>query len=469
MDVKEIQLSKYKANKIILIFVIINIKFVIMDNVRGNNIFKYIIFLILSLVIINTATFAQEKKVLFLGNSYTAANDLQGLLTSLALSGGHDIYTDKNTPGGYTLAHPDNGHLYNQVSLSKIAAEDWDYVILQEQSQFPVIDYYRDNFTYPGAIELDSIIRASYECSKTMFYMTWGRKYGGQQCIGAYCSVNFIDYAHMQDSLASSYLTMSDYLNTPVCPVGLSWRKSIVENGDPIELFAADGSHPNLAGSYLAACSFYAAIFVESPVGLEFTAGLSESDAQYLQTVAAETVLTNLAAWNIDTTTVISDFTYEQNSNQVAFHNQSVNANSYLWSFGNGDTDTTANPVYTYNHTGQYVISLEAISGCKSDTSFASVLIETTGNHEISPGYVFKVYPNPASNFFVIEIELPEISDNIEIRLINSSGHRVYDSIINPNSGKIKISSDKLPSGSYSLLLYSNNKHIATRSLVLTR
>ncbi|NQU34585.1 MAG: hypothetical protein HQ521_15250 [Bacteroidetes bacterium] len=85
---------------------------------------KHILLAIIIFVLLIYGVNAQEKKVLFLGNSYTAVNDLPSLVGGLALSGGHDIYVDKNTPGGYTLGFPSNGHLYNQTSLDKIALGD---------------------------------------------------------------------------------------------------------------------------------------------------------------------------------------------------------------------------------------------------------------------------------------------------------------------------------------------------------
>ena len=73
--------------------------------------------------------------MLFLGNSYTNVNDLPALFKSLSSAGGFEISVDKSTPGGCTLSNPSNGHLFNAQSLAKIHAENWDYVILQEQSQ----------------------------------------------------------------------------------------------------------------------------------------------------------------------------------------------------------------------------------------------------------------------------------------------------------------------------------------------
>jgi hypothetical protein len=46
-----------------------------------------------------------------------------------------------------------------------------------------------------------------------------------------------------------------------------------------------------LAGSYLAACVFYAKIFGESPVGVNYSAGLADETAAYLQQVAADVTL----------------------------------------------------------------------------------------------------------------------------------------------------------------------------------
>ena len=428
--------------------------------------FSYRIIMLIAFVLGScSGLISQEKKILFLGNSYTAVNNLPSLLEGLAISGGHDIYVDMNTPGGYTLAFPSNGHLYNQNSLDKIAEEDWDYVVLQEQSQFPTIDFYHNNYTFPGAVQLDLIIRQNNECSKTLFYMTWGRKYGGEQCIDNHCSVDFINYAHMQDSLASSYLSMSNYLQTPVCPAGLTWKKSIVLNGDPIELFAGDGSHPSLAGSYLNACAFYASIFHSSPLGLSFTAGLDESEAEYLQQIAGEVVLNNLQLWNIDTTTVVAAFNYNQNGGEVIFENLSLNANQYLWDFGNGDTDTTSNPTYTYYEAGIYNISLLSYSECKEDIIMQNVevVISDINNHDLIP---MVVYPSPVKDYLTVEFETSSINSSMEMIISDIFGvtHKSAKlDIINP----IKINTSSLTNGIYIISIMSDNSMVSASKFIV--
>ena len=53
-----------------------------------------------------------------------------------------------------------------------------------------------------------------------------------------------------------------------------------------------DGSHPDLIGTYLAACTVYAAIYEASPIGNPYTYfdAIDSEMAEFLQTVAWDTV-----------------------------------------------------------------------------------------------------------------------------------------------------------------------------------
>jgi len=73
-------------------------------------------------------------------------------------------------------------------------------------------------------------------------------------------------------------------------PDGLAFATVTGERPD-IVLRMADARHPTLAGTYLAACTFFAALFNQSPEGLEYSAGLDKKDAANLQGVAWQTIL----------------------------------------------------------------------------------------------------------------------------------------------------------------------------------
>jgi hypothetical protein len=118
------------------------------------------------------------KKVLFLGNSYTSVNNLPQMIKDVALSVNDTVVFDVNAPGGYTF----EGHSTNTVSLNKIMAGVWDFVVLQEQSQMPSFpDQQVAADVFPYARALDSIITQYNICGETIFYMTWGRKNGEAQ------------------------------------------------------------------------------------------------------------------------------------------------------------------------------------------------------------------------------------------------------------------------------------------------
>jgi hypothetical protein len=104
--------------------------------------------LLLVFIICSTAN-AQgiKKRALFIGNSYTQVNNLPLMVSNVASSVGDTLVFDSNTPGGFTF----KGHSTNANSLAKISAGNWDYVVLQEQSQlpsFPIFQVQSDVFPF---------------------------------------------------------------------------------------------------------------------------------------------------------------------------------------------------------------------------------------------------------------------------------------------------------------------------------
>lgn len=414
---------------------------------------------------------AQQTNVLFLGNSYTAQNQLPNKFKELALSAGDTVHVDSNTPGGYTLGVPGNAHLYNTNSLDLINEGIWDFVVLQDQSQMPTIPYYRDNYTFPAADSLNTIILHANGCAKTVFYMTWGRKYGGQQCINSYCSPVFTDYFHMQDSLESAYMHMAVSNDAYCAPVGKSWSNSIA-NGDPIELFASDASHPSLAGTYLAACTFYATIFNKSPVGIEYTAGLSFADAEYLQQVAAYTVLGDPGQWNIFPPELYAtSFTYEINGTFGHFTNTTTpDASVYLWDFGDpasGNTNTSSmeNPNHIFSGAGNFTVTLLAGDSCRHDIFQDSLTVITIGITEEEEDMIH-IYPNPATD--VLNIKLGGKSGAIRYVISGLNGRKLLEGLLSSESGKTQIKGlSEFASGIY-LLSLSWDTYQINRKIILS-
>jgi hypothetical protein len=212
-------------------------------------------------------------RVLFIGNSYTYVNDLPGMFSELARSGGHQVEVGTIVEGGFALE--------NHVEASQIGrtltSSQWDYVVLQEQSQLPSVEYSRTNFMYPAVRILVKQIRSNH--AQPLLFETWGHRYG-------YPENGMPSYESMQYEIDQGYLTIARELNVPVAQVGLAWFRAL-KNDPELQLWQEDGSHPSEQGTYLAACVFYVTLYKESPVGLNYRGNLSEEVATQLQEAAA--------------------------------------------------------------------------------------------------------------------------------------------------------------------------------------
>ena len=68
-------------------------------------------------------------------------------------------------------------------------------------------------------------------------------------------------------------------------------------------------------------------------------------------------------------------YSYSTNGLEVTFRNQSTNAQSYSWNFGNGKTSTQKDPTITYSSAGTYSVSLTASNGETTDTYRQSISV----------------------------------------------------------------------------------------------
>jgi hypothetical protein len=352
--------------------------------------------------------------VLFIGNSYTSANNLPQLVQSLSASAGKTLNIDSNMPGGFTMS----GHANDATTISKISQGNWDYVILQEQSQIPAIDYYRYNDMYPALSDLKALIDFYNPCAGIITYMTWGRRFGGIQCdpSNTYCSPNFADFNHMQDSLTSAYLEISELLDFQCAPVGVVWQNIL--NDTTLVLHSTDNSHPNLDGSYVAACAIFSSIWKQGASGLGYTAGLAAPLAQYYQSASDQTVFNSTVNdWNLYINSPVANFSESISFNTVTFSDLSSSIHlplDYLWDFGDGNTSSVPNPLHTYAANGTYTVTLIVSSCIFSDTITKTIQIGTTSIEENLKDRI-ELFPNPASDQVILKADPKLIGMNFTL------------------------------------------------------
>lgn len=348
------------------------------------------------LIIANGIMFAQTtKKVFFIGNSYTAYNNLPQLISYMANSTGNELIYQSHVPGGSNLLQ----HASNSSVTQIINQGDWDYVVLQQQSQMPAFP--NANATFLGAQQLTNQIKQANPCGNVMFYMTWGRKFGDE--VNCANGVDYMcTYEGMDDKIYERYMQMAVDNQGVVSPVGKVWRV-IRETFPEIELFQSDHSHPSYIGSMVAAYTFHTALFKTDPTQITYNGNLSSSIAQQIKQIVKNVVYDNLDEWYLGINDVTSKFNTQQiNANSFQFTNLSHNATTYFWDFGDGNTSVEENPVHTYLNTGNYTVQLTTNACEQTSTVSKNVAVEVlnVNNPDL---LLLKLYPNPASEVLYID------------------------------------------------------------------
>ena len=412
--------------------------------------FFIFVFVLISTVASSQNTSLDSARVLFIGNSYTGVNNLPQLFSDVSSSAGKYVYVDSNTPGGYTFQMQST----DATTTAKIMQGGWDYVVLQAQSQepsFPDGQFFSD--TYPYALTLNNLIKTYNPCAKTVFYMTWGRKNGDAGNCASFPSL--CTYQGMDSLLHLRYCLMADSAHALVSPVGAAWHK-VRDNNPLLELYQSDESHPTVAGSYIAACSFFSVIYKSDPTTITNYAGLDPSDAAFIQNTVKTIAYDSLSKWNVGKFLPQADFSSTNISNYVVnFTNQSTDASSYIWDFGDGATSALTNPSHTYSANGLYNVTLHAYKCGLEDIKTYQVNVLTVAINEVS-SQDFKVSPNPVSDILSISSD-KFLNNTYQIKLTNAMGVVVYEAK-STTKGKQLVDMSKLPKGTYFISIISKTE-----------
>lgn len=392
---------------------------------------------------------AKTVRALFLGNSYTDYNNLPELVRQMALSTGDTLIFSKNTPGGYRFQQ----HSTNPTSLALIAEGNWDFVVLQEQSQLPSFPEGQvASQVYPYARALDSLVKHHNPCATTMFYMTWGRKYGDTD------NCPYMDYLctyeGMDSALQLRYTIMAENNEAAISPVAKVWR-SIRTAYPSLELYTSDNSHPSNNGSYAAAASFYTMMFEKDPELITYNFSVTPANATIIRSIAKAIVFDSIDHWNrfVPSASLEPLFTHTfVTSSNVQFTNTTEGAVSYLWAFGDGSTSTEASPLHSYSAGGTYTVTLTVFDACgKSATTTLDITISTTGNDQnMTWSQHFNLYPNPTSDKVIISWSQIDVA---AIKLINTLG--VVIAQIQPSKVMAEFNVSSYPAGTYFIMCES--------------
>lgn len=138
----------------------------------------------------------------------------------------------------------------------------------------------------------------------------------------------------------------------------------------------------------------------------------------------------------------------------VTFTNTSLNATSYLWDFGDGQSSVEQNPVHTYGSSGNYSVKLSAINECRTVDKTNTVML-TSAVGEPGSLQSLTVNPNPSEGVFTLTIQLSEPMQDAFLQVNDAAGRIVFRQAVNLPTGqtRLPVNIGHLPKGMYQLQL----------------
>jgi hypothetical protein len=200
-------------------------------------------------------------KVLFIGNSLTAANDVPALVESLAKANGQRL-------AARTVAYPNyslEDHWQHGDARRAIAEGGWSFVVLQQgPSALPESRVLLVEYTRRFAEETRRVN------ARVALYMVWP------------ASNRPFDF----DGVKLSYETAARETGGIFLPAGEAWR--LAWRRDPnLAFYGADGFHPTPLGSYLSALVIYQGLTGSAPAQ-SISRLATDAQAKILQQAASQ-------------------------------------------------------------------------------------------------------------------------------------------------------------------------------------
>lgn len=219
-------------------------------------------------------------KVMFVGNSFTYREDIPNLFKQVAESFGElQVQVTGFAVSSYRLVQwADLSDAEGKkLDAALHAADDYDIVVLQEQSSNPI-----NNFAEfeQGATKLVQKVRSTQKNCQTVLYATWGYDKSNPKSAAI---------PTMEAKLRSAYQRVADELGVRVSPVGAAF--TAIFNDGTINLYnSEDNHHQNYTGAMLAAYVHAETLFGLDVMQCPFNGTLDSATATLLKQVAHSVV-----------------------------------------------------------------------------------------------------------------------------------------------------------------------------------
>jgi len=139
-----------------------------------------------------------------------------------------------------------------------------------------------------------------------------------------------------------------------------------------------------------------------------------------------------------------ANFSFVDEELTVSFTDESVDATSWAWDFGDGETSTEQNPIHTYDGPGFYTVLLTVDGGCSITIT---IPVGVTSTDDLASAG-FSIYPNPTADFVYLDNQRYADS-RLTVRIHDIGGKEVLNTEINGERTTVSLS--ELNTGIYFL------------------
>jgi hypothetical protein len=202
-------------------------------------------------------------RVLFVGNSLTATNDLPAMAAGIAARAGRRLEYQTVVFPGYSL----EDHWNQGEARAVLSTGRYDVVVMQQG---------------PSALPESQVNLREWA-------IRWGAEARSRGARLALLTVWPESYRRsaLVDVIAS-YRRAAEAAKAELLPAGGAWR--VAWNCDPVALYGPDGFHPSTLGTYTAALTLYGRLFWAPLIGGGAPAGVRPRTARLLQWSAARSL-----------------------------------------------------------------------------------------------------------------------------------------------------------------------------------
>lgn len=157
-----------------------------------------------------------------------------------------------------------------------------------------------------------------------------------------------------------------------------------------------------------------------------------------------------------------SGFSYTVNGNTYTFTDTTIGGTQWFWDFGDGNSSSNQNPVYTYSTPGSYTVTFIVTGPCKTDTIIVPIEVYPLGIQSLQSNHSFYCYPNPSND----QIQIHANTEILSVTIYDLNGRRVMEIMNNKKNDLMHADVSGLPHGMYQVKAVMKDESVLKTSFM---